>query len=160
MKHFSIATIVMLVVLLICSTFSLGIAAAEKATKDDCQTLANKAAQMILTQGLEATLAQINDRKGPFILKDTYVFCLTTDTLHVIGHPYASKRWRSLSQQDYLDPHGTLIFQKFVNVLKEKDEAWVTYAQYRPRQETPSIKTSYIMMVPGHSLIVGAGMYE
>ncbi len=160
MKHLSTATNVILAIFFICSSFSLATAAADKATKEDCVALAKKAAQMIETDGVEATLEKINDRKGPFILKDTYVFCLTSDTLKVIGHPYASKRWRSLSQQDYMDPHGTLIFQEFVNALKDKDEAWVEYAQYRPQAEMPSMKTSYIMKIPDQNLIVGAGVYE
>ena len=157
MKHLSIY---MLALFFIYFSFSLAMAAGEKATKDDCIALAQKAAQMMKTDGVEATLEKINDRKGPFILKDTYVFCLTSDTLKVIGHPYASQRWRSLSQQDYMDPHGTLIFQEFVNALKDKDKAWVKYAQYRPQAETPSMKTSYIMKVPDQNLIVGAGVYE
>ncbi len=157
MKHLSIY---MLALFFICSPFSLVIAAGEKATKDDCVALAKKAAQMIETDGVEATLEKINDRKGPFILKNTYVFCLTTDTVKLIGHPYVPEWWRSLSQKDYLDPHGTLVFQKFIKALEDKDETWVKYAQYRPQAETPSMKISYIMKVPEQNLIVGAGVYE
>lgn len=44
--------------------------------------------------------------------------------------------------------------------LENKDEAWINYAQYRPREEKPSMKTSFIMKVPGQNLIVGAGVYD
>jgi len=157
MKHLSLAVYVLLILLFIPTLCN---AAGEKATKEDCVTLAKKAAAMINTDGLEAALSQINDRKGPFVLKDTYVFCMTTDTVKIIGHPYVPEWWRSLSQKDYLDPNGTLVFQQFIKALENKDEAWINYAQYRPREEKPSMKTSYIMKVPGQNLIVGAGVYD
>ncbi len=157
MKYLSF---VMCVFFFLFFSYALGNAAGEKATKDDCVALTKKAAQMIKTEGLDATLEKINDRKGPFVLKDTYVFCLTSDSIKVIGHPYASAKWRSLDQKDFIDPHGTLVFQEFIKALENKDEAWVDYMQYRRQAEQPSKKTSYLRKIPGHNLIVGAGVYE
>jgi len=45
-----------------------------QATKQECVAKTKEAAQVIQREGIEAALKQINDRQGPFVWKDTYVF--------------------------------------------------------------------------------------
>lgn len=157
MQQYFASTVLIFLALLALSPVS---AAEEKATRQDCVELARKAAEVINGEGLDAALLKINDKKGPFVVKDTYAFCLTTNGYQMVGHPFVPAKWRTLNQKDFLDPHGTLVFQKFIDAVQEKEEAWVEYYQYRRNQEYPSRKVSFIMKVPGKNLIVGAGIFE
>ena len=47
---------------------------------NECIIKTREAAKMIGEIGLEATLKKINDKTGPFVWKDTYVFGIEDET--------------------------------------------------------------------------------
>lgn len=157
MKNFSTIT---LAVLIIFFTICASLASETKATKEDCVAITQEAAKMIKEKGLEAALEKINDKKGPFVRKGTYVFCFMEDTVKMIGHPYLPERVRDLSQKDYMDANGKMVFQEFIKIVKDKGEGWVDYMHVRKAGDKPRKKLSYVMKVHDTRVIVGAGIYE
>ena len=71
--------------------FCLGLSAAqEKATRDECVAKCKEAAALIKEVGVEAALAKIQDPKGPFVWKDSYVYAGDLDGVS-LAHPMSPK---------------------------------------------------------------------
>jgi cytochrome c len=134
--------------------------AAEGATKEECIAKAKEAAAMVNELGAEAAYAKINDPKGPFVWKNTYVFALTADTASITAHPFKP----GLIGKNLLgikDVNGKMFFAEFVEVAQSGTGAgWVSYMWPKPEEKKPSPKISYIYRVPGENLAMGAGIYE
>lgn len=133
--------------------------AEEKATKEECVAKVKEAAQMMKDAGVEATLAKINDPKGPFVWKDTYVFCINGENKLVTAHPVQpnliGKNLPALKDVD-----GKMFFAEFINVGMGKGEGWVSYKWPKPNEKEPSPKITYVLRVPGQPFIICAGIYE
>jgi hypothetical protein len=134
--------------------------AGEKATKEECVAKSKEAAKMIQEKGLDVALETLNSKEGPFVWKDSYVFCVEEETARLLASPVVPKRIIGVSMKDYMDPDGKKIFQEFLELAKTKGEGWVDYLHAKKPGETPLQKTSYIYKVPGENVIVGAGVYE
>lgn len=133
--------------------------AADKATKDECMAKCKEAAAMVKEKGLEATLETINDKNGPFVWKDTYVFCLDLDKTCNVAHPIKPKLiGKNLMAAK--DANGKLFFAEFINVAKGKGEGWVSYMWPKPGEKTPSPKLAYVYKVPGQNVAMLAGIYQ
>lgn len=133
--------------------------AAEKATKEECVAKCKEAAQLVKDTGLDGALAKINDPKGPFVWKDTYVFCLDLNKKCNIGHPIKPKLiGKNLMAAK--DANGKLFFAEFINVAKNKGEGWVSYMWPKPGEKKPSPKIAYVYKVPGEDVAMLAGIYE
>lgn len=133
--------------------------AAEKATKEECVSKCKEAATLVQDIGLEAALEKINDRNGPFVWKDTYVFCIDLNKTCNIGHPIKPK----LIGKNLIaakDANGKLFFAEFVNLAKNKGEGWVSYMWPKPGEKKTSPKTAFVYRVPGEDVAMLAGIYE
>ncbi len=53
-----------------------GVIANEMATKEECEAKVNQAVELIQKEGLEPSLNKFMNKKGPFIWKDSYIFCI------------------------------------------------------------------------------------
>ena len=140
-------------------TFSGFAAAQEKATKDECVTKCKEAAQLVKDVGLEAALEKLNDKGGPFVWKDTYVFCLDLNKGCNIAHPITP----NLIGKNLMaakDANGKLFFAEFINVAKNDGEGWVSYMWPKPGEKAPSPKIAYVYRVPGEDVAMLAGIYE
>jgi len=158
-----IALVVMASVVLVAS------ALAESAIKGECVTLCKDAAKFINEKGLDAAIAEIGNKEGKFVKKNTYVFLMDLDG-NRLAHPYARpddpKVVRLL---DIKDTTGKLYVQEYIKVAKIKGEGWTEYMYPTPeelkkpipREERKSSKKiSYVYRVPGKDLMVIAGYFE
>ena len=70
-------TVSLAMVLAAMCVFCLGTpaTAAERASEAECIAKCKAAAAMVEEIGLEATLKKVADKNGPFVWKDTYIFC-------------------------------------------------------------------------------------
>jgi len=141
------------------SVFCVGLSIAEeKATKEECMAKCKEAAALIKEAGVDAAVAKIQDAKGPFVWKDSYVFVMDMDT-KMLAHPITptlvGKTLAGLK-----DVNGKMFGSEFVAVANSTGEGWVDYMWPNPGEKTPSKKLTYIYRVPGQELIVGAGMFE
>jgi cytochrome c len=159
MKQFYAVLAMFIAVSMIFVLSGRGDAAGKGATREECVAKTKAAAEMFREKGVEETAKIINDKKGPFVWKDTYIFCFEEDTYKMIAHAYA-KSLHGRSMKNYKDADGLPVFQEFVKALKDKGEAWVTYKHVRAPGEKPRVKLSYVMKVKGKNIIVGAGIYQ
>ncbi len=132
---------------------------AEKATKEECMAKCKQAADMAEAKGLEATLAAIMDKNGPFVWKDTYVFCIDIDKKANIAHPIKPKLIGK-NLMHVKDVNKKLFFAEFVNTAKGQGSGWVDYMWPKPGEKKPSPKATYVYKVPGKSVLMAAGIYE
>ena len=133
---------------------------AEKASKDEIIAKVKEAATMITNKGQEASFKEINDKKGKFVWKDTYVFVFDLEGTLVARAFRQQGIGKNLTNwQDKSNPPKQPI-KEMVDLAKEKGEGWVDYMYPKPNEEAPSKKVSYIYRVPGQNLFVGAGIYE
>lgn len=133
---------------------------AESATKDECVAKSKESAKMINEKGLDAAVAEINNPKGKFVWKDSYVFLMDFDG-KMLAHPMspALVGQNVLDKTDKAQP-GKPIFKEFVAVAEGKGEGWVDYMWPKPNEQASSKKNTYIYRVPGKNLLVGAGTYQ
>ena len=152
---------------------------AESGIKEECVTLCKDAAKFINEKGLDAAIAEINNKEGKFVTKNTYVFLMDLEG-NEFAHPYhamtgspfsavtASGR-KVLKLVDYKDTKGKLFVQDYIKVAKTKGEGWTEYMFPKPEEQKKPIpmeekisskKISYVYRVPGKDLMVIAGYFE
>lgn len=149
-------TIAILLITLLVSTIAM---AGESATKDECIAKAKEAAQVVLDKGLDEAVKMINDKNGPFVWKDTYVFCLDLEKKCNIAHPIKPKLIGK-NLMGAKDPNNKMFFAEFISVAQTQGEGWVDYMWPKPGEKAPSKKLTYVYRVPGHNVAMYAGIYE
>ena len=135
---------------------------ADKATKQEIIAKVKEAAKMITNEGQDAAFAEINNKEGKFVWKDTYVFVVDLEgTLVARAFRQKGIGKNLMNWQDKSNPPRQPI-KEMVDLAKKKGEGWVDYMYPKPGgdYDTPSKKISYIYRVPGQNLFVGAGIYE
>lgn len=146
-------------VLLLCAVLTAPAWAEEKATKDECITMAKAAAEMLLKDGPETTFARISDPKGPFVWKDSYVLCMNISGGVVKAHPYkpglVGRPLKSMK-----DINGVMFVMEFINKAKQEEGGWVQYMWPKPGEKKPSRKNAYAYRVQGTDFFMIAGVYE
>ena len=134
--------------------------AGETATKEECMAKCKEAADMFKAKGLEATLVAINDKAGPFVWKDSYVFCIDMETKAVLAHG-VTPALVGKNMMGTKDANGKLFFAEFHNVAAgAAGSGWVDYMWPKPGEKDPSPKASYVYKVPGQNVFVAAGIYK
>jgi len=148
-----------MVVVMAVLAFAVYAGAGDKATKDECVAKAKEAAKLVQDAGVEEALNQVNDKTGPFVWKDTYVFVLDLDSTKIAAHPIKpnliGKNLMALK-----DVNGKMFFAEFVNTAKNGGEGWVSYMWPKPGEKKPSPKVTYVYRVPGANMVMLAGVYE
>ena len=142
---------------------------AQSAVKDECVALSKNAAKFINEKGLDAAIAEINNREGKFVAKNTYVFLMDLDG-NRLAHPYATPRDPKVMRIiDMKDTTGKLFVQEYIKVAKIKGEGWTEYMYPTPEEMKKNIpfkemksskKISFVYRVPGKDLMVIAGYFE
>ena len=133
----------------------------DSATVAECVAKTKEAAEMIL-QDKDAALAEIANKNGRFVWKDSYVFAMDL-TGKMLAHPMMpglTKMDTLLSTPDKNLTHPKLLFSEFVTLAGTKGDGWVDYMWPKPGETEPSKKETYIYRVPGTSIFVGAGIYR
>ena len=124
MKRFSVILSVALVVLLVFSFVDSG-TAEEKATREECVAKCKEAAKLIKEIGLEAALEKMNDPNGPFMWKDTYVFCFD-ETGKILAHKspkivgFEAKDLKDVNGKRAIDLAKQMNFHKIIELLEKR----------------------------------------
>ncbi len=138
-----------------------GTAFAESATRDECVAQTKLAAEMLL-QDKTGAIAEIGNKEGKFVWKDTYVFLMDLQG-NMLAHPIIpqlTKKGSLLRVTDKNKKDPKMLFVEFVEVASTAGEGWVDYLWPKPRAKEPSEKSTYIYRVPGTDMFVGAGIYH
>ena len=130
----------------------------ESATREECVAKTKEAAELIEEVGLEKALEKMNDMKGPFMWKDSYVYCFEDETGRILAHK--NQNLIGFEAKDLRDVNGKPYFREMFHIANTKGEGFVTYMYARIPGGSPEPKTSYVLKVPGTNIIVGAGFFE
>jgi cytochrome c len=156
-----IALVVMASVVIVASVM------AQSAIKDECVALCKDAAKFMNEKGFYPAVAEINNKEGKFVTKNTYVFLMDLDG-HLLAHPF-NAQYIGRDITDHKDSSGKLYVQDYIATAKSKGEGWTEYMYPTPeelKKPTPykekksSKKISYVYRVPGKDLMVIAGFFE
>jgi hypothetical protein len=142
---------------------------AQSAVKDECVALCKDAAKFINEKGVDAAIAEIGNKEGKFVAKNTYVFLMDLEG-NRLAHPYAGpKDPKVMNIFNQKDTTGKLFVQEYLEIAKTKGEGWTEYMYPKPeelKKPTPlkekisSKKLSFVYRVPGKDLMVIAGFFE
>lgn len=131
--------------------------ALEKATKESCQALVNKAVAYYKEVGKEKALAAFSDPKGKFVDGEDYlsVYSMEGTTIaHGINSALIGKNWIGLK-----DSNGKLFIKEFVDSAnKPGASGWVEYSWTNPVTKKIAPKEAYFIRVD--DVIIQAGYYK
>lgn len=151
---------ILVTALIIVFAYSVCAFGSETATREECIQKAKEAGDLFLKIGKEAVLKQINDKNGPFVWKDSYVFVFETDSSVLIGHPIkpALIGKKLIGMRDF---NGKLFFVELLDLANSKEgNGWIEYMWPKPGENKPSNKASFVYRVPGTNIATSAGIYE
>jgi signal transduction histidine kinase len=122
------------------------------------EDLVQRASTLVAARGREA-FPLLRDRKGPFAFMDTYVFVETPTGLELVNpvHPFLEGRY--LVGMKDLGGHD--LVREEIDAAVRQGEAWVEGTWYRPGDNVPARKRTYVMRTvhDGEVYIVGSGYY-
>jgi len=131
----------------------------EEATKKECMSKCKEAADLVKKIGVQATLDKIQDKYGPFVWKDSYVWCYNFVQDFTAAHPIIPEH-KGKKQSDVKDINGKMFIAECIKLAKTKNEGWINYMYPKAGETRPSVKILYFYRVPGEELFMGAGVYR
>jgi len=132
--------------------------ASEQANREECLAKVEEAARLIKEIGLQPALEKFMDKKGPYIWKDSYIFCMDDEAGKILAHPVP--RIIGFPMKNWKDADGKQPFEQPIAEISTKKSGWIKYYYRAPGAETPRLKVAYFLKVPGEKAIVSAGYYE
>ncbi len=132
--------------------------AQEKATKEECVEKVNAAVKLIQKEGLESSFKQFMDKEGPYIWKDSYIFCIGDKVGKTFAHPMS--RLLGFPMARYRDAKGNQPFTDVIEVANKNGDGWKSYYYQGREGKEAMLKNIYFSKVPGENVIVAAGYYE
>lgn len=123
-----------------------------------------KDAASVIEQRGEAAFSEFKKRGAKWLHDDTYIFVIGLD-----GYVYVNPSRPELEgkvQIGLKDLMGKAFIKSFVReatAYSSKSDGWSHYVWFRPGEENPMWKTSYVKRVKapsGKEYIVGSGLYE
>lgn len=132
---------------------SLTANAADRATKEEAKALAQKAVTLFKEKGKDA-FAALNDKQGPFIDRDLYVFVLDASG-NVLAHG-ANEKFVGKSLAKLKDADGKPFVQELMGHVAANKPGWVDYRWVNPASKEIEAKSSYIEVQDGYGFTVGA----
>ena len=122
------------------------------------EDVVNRAALLVEEKGMEA-FSQLRDKTGPFLFMDTYVFVDSPDGTELLNPAQPSLEGKSLI--DLKDTKGKFIVRDYIRIALEKGSGWIDYYWYKPGNNTPALKKTYVRKAQfnGDTFIIGSGLY-
>lgn len=140
---------------------------AQSGIREECVTLCKDAAKFINEKGFYPAVAEINNKEGKFVTKNTYVFMMDLEG-HLLAHPF-NPQYIGRDITGTKDTNGKLFNLESVVIAKTKGEGWSEYMYPTPEELKKPIprsemksskKISFVYRVPGKGLMVIAGYFE
>ena len=105
-------------------------------------------------------VAQFNQKQGPWVWKDTYIFVEDCSKKVIAAHPIMPET----VGQDIMslkDTKGKNVFQEgWCDAAKKPSGVWIEYWWPKPGEKQGSRKISYTLSAKGTPYVVGAGIYD
>jgi signal transduction histidine kinase len=118
----------------------------------------NRASDLVEKDG-ESAFQQLRDKRGPFVFMDTYVFVTRGDGLELVNPGQPSLEGKNLV--DVKDAKGQPLVRDYIAAAEKEGSAWVDYYWYKPGQNEPAKKHTYVREVQseGNTYVIGSGFY-
>lgn len=122
------------------------------------EDVVNRAASVIRERGKDA-FGQLRDKKGPFVFMDTYVFVDSKEGVELVNAAQPSLEGKNL--MDLKDLRGMAVVRDEIDAAIKKGSAWLECYWYKPGDNTPALKQTYVQKVQfnGQTYIIGSGVY-
>ncbi len=132
--------------------------AQERATPQEAVKKVTEACDFLKSKG-EAGIEEFNRKDGPWVWKDSYVFVIDMDTVMVLAHPI-TPQLLGRTMIGLKDIKGNFFFIQFCDRVRKDGAGWVEYWWPKPGQSSSSRKITYLSLVPGTTMMAGAGVYD
>ena len=133
------------------------LASDDKIDPKKVKALVEKAVDLIVEKGEVVAFPLLSDPNGDYVDGDLYVFSYNMDGT-IIQH--LRPKLVGMNMMNIMDKRGKCIGCDFVRIAKEEGAGWSEYYWPKPSTKEITVKTSYIMKVPGMERFVGAGSYD
>lgn len=122
------------------------------------EDVVNRAAALVAERGQDA-FSQLRDKTGPYLFLDTYVFVNRPDGVEVVNPAQPSLEGKNL--MDLKDINGKFVAREYIGLAMTNGSGWVDYYWYKPGQNDPTRKHTYVRKVQhgDETYIVGSGFY-
>ncbi len=129
-----------------------------KMDKAFVEDVVDRAAALVAERG-RAAFPLLRDRQGPFVFMDTYVFVQTPEGKELVNPAQPSLEGRNLL--DLKDLRGKPVVREEIDAAMQKGSAWLELYWYRPGDNQPARKLTYVRKVQAgnETFIVGSGIY-
>ncbi len=128
-----------------------------RASRDECLAKVGQAVKEINQKGLEEALKTIDDPKGVYVWKDSYVFCFNDEDGNLLAHPFFKSKGYPMIK--YRDADGKQPFIDILKIAKSDGTGWKSY-MFDQSGQAPRLKKTYFVLVPDKKVIVAAGYTE
>lgn len=153
-------TVFLVVVLLIVAMSSVAVGQ-DKATAKEVVAKVREAASTLSKTG---DLAQFNQKSGPWVWKDTYIFIQDCSKKVVAAHPIKPEMiGQDLSSEKDAKTGKSLHADSVAYCKMVQDSpsgVWAEYWWAKPGETAPSRKITYHLSAKGTPYIVSAGVYS
>lgn len=122
------------------------------------EDVVNRASTLVAARGRDA-FPLLRDKTGPFRFMETYVFVDTADANELVNPAQPSLEGKNIL--DLRDVKGKALAREYIAAAMKDGSAWVEYYWYKPGDNTPSRKMTYVRKVQfgDETFIVGSGAY-
>ena len=122
------------------------------------EDVVGRAAALVAQRGKDA-FGQLRDRTGPFVFMDTYVFVISPEGTELVNPAFPSFEGKNFI--DMKDLAGKPAIRNEIDAALSEGSAWVNMSWYKPGQNTPAIKQTFVRKVQSgeDTYIVGSGIY-
>lgn len=130
--------------------------AADRGTREEAIAMVKKAVAQIKKDGLDKTVATVNDPKGPYIDRDLYVVIYDmkgTNLAHGANPKMVGKDLSNIQDVD-----GVYFIRERLEIAKTKGTGWQDYKFVNPVSKNIEPKSIYLERTD--NVIVGAGIYK
>lgn len=142
--------------LLVAWGFVLGAGAAEsRATPEEAKAMVQKVVAYLQKNGLEKTLAEVNQPKGQFVDRDLYVSIVDSKNINLAHGANPKMVGKDLSE--LRDADGNYVSRQRNELLKTKNDGWIKYRFLNPVTGNIEPKTLYFVKVD--NVVISCGAY-
>lgn len=129
--------------------------------KHECEAKASKASELIRTLGAEAAFKQIANPAGPFVGKNSHVFCVNADNGELLAHKVA--RFVGVNMHNYTDADYKTPYTSILEKAQKEANGWTSYMTLGSgpdKREIPGLKNMYFLKVPNENIVLCCGYWE
>jgi signal transduction histidine kinase len=122
------------------------------------EDVVNRASTVLADEG-RAGFVKLRDKTGHFVFMDTYVFVLTPEGIELVNPGQPSMEGKNII--NLKDVNGKELIRECLDQASKNGGGWVEYYWYKPGDNTPMRKLTYVRQVQSgqETYIVGSGFY-